>query len=106
MTWSLAERFAAALGLSAADRVTRCARMAAFTYPVAFTPDERSVLTTAARMLAQALTQRAPRTTSGADRGAARLMAPMLGPETSAWPSPPATSPPAAASRSAVTGTT
>ncbi|CAM5425596.1 SpoIIE family protein phosphatase [Streptomyces tanashiensis] len=36
---------------------TMGAWMAAFTYPVAFTPDERSVLTTVARMLAQALTR-------------------------------------------------
>lgn len=57
-TWPLASRFArrswAFLPLVNAGR-TIGAWMAAFRQPVAFTPDERSVLTTVARMLAQAL---------------------------------------------------
>ncbi|WP_030987978.1 ATP-binding SpoIIE family protein phosphatase [Streptomyces sp. NRRL S-1813] len=57
-TWPLAARFRrtswAFLPLVNAGR-TIGAWMAAFTQPVAFTPDERSVLTTVARMLAQAL---------------------------------------------------
>ncbi|EPJ41492.1 hypothetical protein STAFG_1434 [Streptomyces afghaniensis 772] len=58
LTWPLAQRFGrrswAFLPLTVAGR-TMGAWMAAFTYPVAFTPDERSVLATVARMLAQAL---------------------------------------------------
>ncbi|MER0481150.1 SpoIIE family protein phosphatase [Streptomyces sp. Edi2] len=57
-TWPLAARFRrtswAFLPLVNAGR-TIGAWMAAFAQPVAFTPDERSVLTTVARMLAQAL---------------------------------------------------
>ncbi|MFF4603748.1 SpoIIE family protein phosphatase [Streptomyces sp. NPDC001339] len=57
-TWPLAARFGrtswAFLPLVNAGR-TIGAWMAAFAEPVAFTPDERSVLTTVARMLAQAL---------------------------------------------------
>ncbi|MET9296501.1 SpoIIE family protein phosphatase [Streptomyces sp. NPDC003077] len=57
-TWPLAEIFHrhswAFLPLISAGR-TVGAWMAAFDRPVAFTPDERSVLTTVARMLAQAL---------------------------------------------------
>ncbi|MFJ9466439.1 ATP-binding SpoIIE family protein phosphatase [Streptomyces caniferus] len=57
-TWPLAARFGrtswAFLPLVNAGR-TIGAWMAAFAQPVAFTPDERSVLTTVARMLAQAL---------------------------------------------------
>ncbi|WP_438487147.1 ATP-binding SpoIIE family protein phosphatase [Streptomyces sp. S186] len=57
-TWPLAARFArtswAYLPLVNAGR-TIGAWMAGFAEPVAFTPDERSVLTTVARMLAQAL---------------------------------------------------
>ncbi|GAB2865989.1 SpoIIE family protein phosphatase [Streptomyces deserti] len=60
LTWPLAERFGrrswAFLPLIVAGR-TMGAWMAAFAYPVAFTPDERSVLTTVARMLAQALSR-------------------------------------------------
>ncbi|ANP48297.1 anti-sigma regulatory factor (Ser/Thr protein kinase) [Streptomyces griseochromogenes] len=60
VTWPLAERFGrrswAFLPLTAAGR-TLGAWMAAFTHPVAFTPDERAVLTTVARMLAQALSR-------------------------------------------------
>ncbi|WP_078888848.1 ATP-binding SpoIIE family protein phosphatase [Streptomyces sclerotialus] len=57
-TWPMAERFHreswAFLPLISAGR-TVGAWMAAFGHRVAFTPDERSVLTTVARMLAQAL---------------------------------------------------
>ncbi|MFG2195048.1 SpoIIE family protein phosphatase [Streptomyces sp. NPDC048639] len=59
-TWPLARRFHrkswAFLPLIVGGR-TMGAWMAAFSYPVAFTPDERSVLTTVARMLAQALSR-------------------------------------------------
>ncbi|MGP3924504.1 ATP-binding SpoIIE family protein phosphatase [Streptomyces sp. 8N616] len=59
-TWPLAARFHrkswAFLPLIVGGR-TMGAWMAAFSYPVAFTPDERSVLTTVARMLAQALSR-------------------------------------------------
>ncbi|UGY92661.1 ATP-binding SpoIIE family protein phosphatase [Streptomyces gobiensis] len=59
-TWSLAEPFGrqswAFLPLIVAGR-TIGAWMASFGYRVAFTPDERSVLTTVARMLAQALSR-------------------------------------------------
>ncbi|MFC9266500.1 SpoIIE family protein phosphatase [Streptomyces zhihengii] len=60
VTWPLARRFGreswAFLPLIVAGR-TMGAWMAAFRHPVSFTPDERSVLTTVARMLAQALTR-------------------------------------------------
>ncbi|MBW1596341.1 SpoIIE family protein phosphatase [Streptomyces sp. JJ38] len=60
VTWPLAARFDghswAFLPLIAGGR-TIGAWMAAFSSPVAFTPDERSVLTTVARMLAQALSR-------------------------------------------------
>ncbi|MFD7133781.1 SpoIIE family protein phosphatase [Streptomyces sp. NPDC059894] len=56
--------------------------MAAFAYPVAFTPDERSVLTTVARMLAQALTRAgAAETQRELTDGLQRTMLPTLGPE-------------------------
>ncbi|WP_405912869.1 SpoIIE family protein phosphatase [Streptomyces sp. NBC_00963] len=61
--------------------VTIGAWMAAFAYPVSFSPDERSVLTTVARMLAQALAR-----AGVADNerelslGLQRSMLPMLGP--------------------------
>ncbi|NLU69568.1 SpoIIE family protein phosphatase [Streptomyces sp. HNM0574] len=59
-TWPLAERFGrnswAFLPLNVAGR-TIGSWMAAFSHPVSFTPDERSVLTTVARMLAQALSR-------------------------------------------------
>lgn len=68
LTWPLAERFGrrswAFLPLTVSGR-TMGTWMAAFAYPVAFTPDERSVLTTVARMLAQALTRAAPPRASG-----------------------------------------
>ncbi|MGH3313268.1 MAG: ATP-binding SpoIIE family protein phosphatase [Streptomyces sp.] len=57
-SWPLAEPFGrqswAFLPLTSAGHTTG-AWMAAFHHPVAFTPDERSVLTTVAQMLAQAL---------------------------------------------------
>lgn len=57
-TWPLAEPFGrkswAFLPLVVAGRTTG-AWMAAFSHPASFTPDERAVLTTVARMLAQAL---------------------------------------------------
>ncbi|MCP3819369.1 SpoIIE family protein phosphatase [Streptomyces sp. A3M-1-3] len=84
-TWPLAQRFGrqswAFLPLIVAGR-TMGAWMAAFTYPVRFTPDERSVLTTVARMLAQAL-QRAGVAESERELtvGLQRSMMPTLGPE-------------------------
>jgi anti-sigma regulatory factor (Ser/Thr protein kinase) len=85
LTWPLAERFGrqswAFLPLAVAGR-TMGAWMAAFSYPVAFTPDERSVLTTVARMLAQALTRAG---TAESEReltdGLQRSMLPTLGPK-------------------------
>ncbi|GGX93470.1 ATP-binding SpoIIE family protein phosphatase [Streptomyces minutiscleroticus] len=84
-TWPLAERFGrhswAYLPLTVAGR-TMGAWMAAFAYPVSFTPDERSVLTTVARMLAQALSRAG---TAESEReltdGLQRSMLPTLGPE-------------------------
>ncbi|GEC07667.1 magnesium or manganese-dependent protein phosphatase [Streptomyces spinoverrucosus] len=85
LTWPLAERFGrqswAFLPLTVAGR-TMGAWMAAFAHPVGFTPDERSVLTTVARMLAQALTRAG---TAESEReltdGLQRSMLPTLGPE-------------------------
>ncbi|MFJ8937686.1 SpoIIE family protein phosphatase [Streptomyces sp. NPDC102365] len=83
--WPLAEGFGreswAFLPLTVAGR-TMGAWMAAFTYPVTFTPDERSVLTTVARMLAQALS-RAGVTESERELtdGLQRSMLPTLGPK-------------------------
>ncbi|KUM79989.1 SpoIIE family protein phosphatase [Streptomyces sp. ISL-22] len=85
VTWPLAAHFNrqswAFLPLTVAGR-TMGAWMAAFAYPVAFTPDERSVLTTVARMLAQALS-RAEATESAQELtdGLQRSMLPKLGPE-------------------------
>ncbi|GHI06295.1 phosphatase [Streptomyces cellostaticus] len=85
VTWPLAQPFGrhswAFLPLTAAGR-TMGAWMAAFTYPVAFTPDERAVLTTVARMLAQALS-RAGAADSQRElaEGLQRSMLPSLGPE-------------------------
>jgi serine phosphatase RsbU (regulator of sigma subunit)/anti-sigma regulatory factor (Ser/Thr protein kinase) len=85
VTWPLAQRFDrqswAFLPLTVAGR-TMGAWMAAFAYPVAFTPDERSVLTTVARMLAQALS-RAGLAESERELtdGLQRSMLPTLGPE-------------------------
>ncbi|MFE3686747.1 SpoIIE family protein phosphatase, partial [Streptomyces sp. NPDC059095] len=84
-TWPLAQRFDrhswAFVPLIVAGR-TIGAWMAAFKHPVAFTPDERSVLTTVARMLAQALA-RAGEAESERELslGLQRAMMPTLGPE-------------------------
>ncbi|MDQ0991955.1 SpoIIE family protein phosphatase [Streptomyces sp. V3I7] len=85
LTWPLAAPFRrqswAFLPLTAGGR-TMGAWLAAFTHPVAFTPDERSVLTTVARMLAQALS-RAEATESVRELtdGLQRSMLPVLGPD-------------------------
>ncbi|WP_030193148.1 SpoIIE family protein phosphatase [Streptomyces sp. NRRL S-87] len=82
-TWPLAQRFEreswAFLPLIVAGR-TMGAWMAAFKHPVTFSPDERSVLTTVARMLAQAL-QRAVVADSEREltTGLQRSMMPSLG---------------------------
>ncbi|MEU9337797.1 SpoIIE family protein phosphatase [Streptomyces sp. NPDC048290] len=85
VTWPLAAGFGrqswAFLPLTVAGR-TMGAWMAAFSYPVAFNPDERSVLTTVARMLAQALTRAG---VAESEReltdGLQRSMLPTLGPK-------------------------
>ncbi|MEU6661551.1 SpoIIE family protein phosphatase [Streptomyces sp. NPDC046821] len=83
--WPLAARFRreswAFLPLVVAGR-TIGTWMAAFAYRVSFTPDERSVLTTVARMLAQALS-RAGITESERELtdGLQRSMLPTLGPQ-------------------------
>ncbi|MBW5482658.1 ATP-binding SpoIIE family protein phosphatase [Streptomyces bambusae] len=83
-TWPLAQRFGrvswAFVPLIVAGR-TMGAWMAAFKHPVSFSPDERSVLTTVARMLAQAL-QRAGVAESERElsTGLQRSMMPTLGP--------------------------
>ncbi|GHE80142.1 hypothetical protein GCM10018785_55320 [Streptomyces longispororuber] len=84
-TWPLASRFKrqswAFLPLTVAGR-TMGAWMAAFTYPVSFTPDERSVLTTVARMLAQALSRAGvAESERELTEGLQRSMMPTLGPE-------------------------
>ncbi|MFF3243042.1 SpoIIE family protein phosphatase [Streptomyces sp. NPDC002870] len=84
-SWPLAKHFGrqswAFLPLTVAGR-TMGAWMAAFKHPVTFTPDERSVLTTVARMLAQAL---ARAEVADSERelslGLQRSMMPVLGPE-------------------------
>ena len=85
LTWPLAQPFGrrswAFLPLTAAGR-TMGAWMAAFAYPVAFTPDERAVLTTVARMLAQALSRAgAADSQRELTEGLQRSMLPSLGPE-------------------------
>ncbi|MFF4347265.1 SpoIIE family protein phosphatase [Streptomyces sp. NPDC001530] len=85
VSWPLAQHFGrqswAFLPLTVAGR-TMGAWMAAFTYPVSFTPDERSVLTTVARMLAQALSRAgAAETERELTDGLQRSMMPTLGPE-------------------------
>ncbi|CAM5362805.1 MULTISPECIES: SpoIIE family protein phosphatase [Streptomyces] len=85
LTWPLAEQFGrrswAFLPLTVAGR-TMGAWMAGFAYPVRFTPDERSVLTTVARMLAQALSRAgAAETQRELTDGLQRSMLPTLGPE-------------------------
>ncbi|WP_415947426.1 SpoIIE family protein phosphatase [Streptomyces sp. KLOTTS4A1] len=83
--WPVAQRFGrqswAFLPLTVAGR-TMGAWMAGFAHPVAFTPDERSVLTTVARMLAQALSRASTAETERAlAEGLQRTMLPTLGPE-------------------------
>lgn len=83
--WQLVEGFGrqswAFLPLTVAGR-TMGAWMASFAYPVAFTPDERSVLTTVARMLAQALSRAGAQETERAlTDGLQRSMLPTLGPQ-------------------------
>ncbi|MFE7935275.1 SpoIIE family protein phosphatase [Streptomyces sp. NPDC057456] len=85
LVWPMAAHFGrhswAFLPLTVAGH-TMGAWMAAFAYPVAFTPDERSVLTTVARMLAQALTRAgAAETQRELTDGLQRSMLPTLGPE-------------------------
>ncbi|MFD7295987.1 SpoIIE family protein phosphatase [Streptomyces sp. NPDC059897] len=83
--WPLAARFErkswAFLPLIVAGH-TIGAWMAGFTYPVSFTPDERSVLTTVARMLAQALSRAG---VAESEReltdGLQKTMLPSIGPE-------------------------
>ncbi|CAL9498643.1 SpoIIE family protein phosphatase [Streptomyces sp. enrichment culture] len=84
LTWPLAQRFGrqswAFLPLTASGH-TMGAWLAAFTYPVAFTPDERSVLTTVARMLAQALSRAGTaETEKELTEDLQRTMMPKLGP--------------------------
>ncbi|MFD3941445.1 SpoIIE family protein phosphatase [Streptomyces sp. NPDC058579] len=84
VTWPLAQRFGrqswAYLPLIVAGR-TMGAWMAAFKHPVGFTPDERSVLTTVARMLAQALARAGvAESERELSLGLQRTMMPVLGP--------------------------
>lgn len=84
MTWPLAQRTGrrswAFVPLVVAGR-TMGAWMAAFKHPVAFTPDERSVLTTVARMLAQALARAGvAESERELSLGLQRTMMPVLGP--------------------------
>ncbi|MEU9861785.1 SpoIIE family protein phosphatase [Streptomyces sp. NPDC047971] len=84
VTWPLAQRFGrqswAYLPLVVAGR-TMGAWMAAFEHQVAFTPDERSVLTTVARMLAQALARAGvAESERELSLGLQRTMMPVLGP--------------------------
>ncbi|MFE3642450.1 SpoIIE family protein phosphatase [Streptomyces sp. NPDC059169] len=81
--WPLIESFGrqswAFLPLTVAGR-TMGAWMAAFKHPVAFTPDERSVLTTVARMLAQALARAGvAESERELSKGLQRSMMPSLG---------------------------
>src|SRR4051812_3812969 len=83
--WPLASSFGrhswAFLPLTVSGR-TMGAWMAAFAYPVTFNPDERSVLTTVARMLAQALSRAgAAETERALTDGLQRSMLPTLGPQ-------------------------
>ncbi|MFE3942607.1 SpoIIE family protein phosphatase [Streptomyces sp. NPDC059118] len=84
VTWPLASRFGrrswAFLPLIVAGR-TMGAWMAGFKHPVSFSPDERSVLTTVARMLAQALARAGvAETERELSLGLQRSMMPTLGP--------------------------
>ncbi|MFJ8695695.1 SpoIIE family protein phosphatase [Streptomyces roseolilacinus] len=83
-TWPLARRFGreswAFLPLVVAGR-TMGAWLAAFTHRVGFSPDERSVLTTVARMLAQALARAGvAESERELSLGLQRTMMPVLGP--------------------------
>ncbi|MFI6941437.1 SpoIIE family protein phosphatase [Streptomyces sp. NPDC050418] len=83
--WPFVQRFErrswAFLPLTVAGR-TMGAWMAGFAHPVSFTPDERSVLTTVARMLAQALSRAgAAESERELTEGLQRSMLPTLGPE-------------------------
>ncbi|MFG2625084.1 SpoIIE family protein phosphatase [Streptomyces sp. NPDC048473] len=83
-TWPLASRFGrrswAFLPLIVAGR-NMGAWMAGFRHPVSFSPDERSVLTTVARMLAQALARAGvAETERELSLGLQRSMMPSLGP--------------------------
>ncbi|MFD5190198.1 SpoIIE family protein phosphatase [Streptomyces sp. NPDC058357] len=85
VTWPLASRFGrrswAFLPLIVAGR-TMGAWMAGFKHPVSFSPDERSVLTTVARMLAQALARAGvAETERELSLGLQRSMMPTLGPD-------------------------
>ncbi|MGW9029180.1 SpoIIE family protein phosphatase [Streptomyces sp. NPDC055722] len=84
VSWPLGAHFGrqswAFLPLTVSGR-TMGAWMAAFKHPVTFTPDERSVLTTVARMLAQALLRAgAAETERELTDGLQRSMLPTLGP--------------------------
>ncbi|WSY83171.1 SpoIIE family protein phosphatase [Streptomyces sp. NBC_00876] len=84
-TWPLARRFGrrswAFLPLIVAGR-TMGAWMAGFRHPVSFSPDERSVLTTVARLLAQALARAGvAETERELSLGLQRSMMPSLGPD-------------------------
>ncbi|MEU6654816.1 SpoIIE family protein phosphatase [Streptomyces sp. NPDC046900] len=84
VSWPLAAHFGrqswAFLPLTVSGR-TMGAWMAAFKHPVTFTPDERAVLTTVARMLAQALFRAgAAETERELTDGLQRSMLPTLGP--------------------------
>ncbi|MER7724867.1 SpoIIE family protein phosphatase [Streptomyces sp. NPDC096323] len=84
-TWPLARRFGrrswAFLPLIVAGR-TMGTWMAGFRHPVSFSPDERAVLTTVARMLAQALTRAGvAETERELSLGLQRSMMPSLGPD-------------------------
>lgn len=84
-TWPLASRFGrrswAFLPLIVSGR-TMGAWMAGFRHPVSFSPDERSVLTTVARMLAQALARAGvAETERELSEGLQRSMMPSLGPD-------------------------
>ncbi|QDY77907.1 ATP-binding SpoIIE family protein phosphatase [Streptomyces qinzhouensis] len=83
-SWPLAQKLGrrswAYLPLIVAGR-TMGAWMAAFRHQVVFTPDERSVLTTVARMLAQALTRAGvAETERELSEGLQRSMMPVIGP--------------------------
>ncbi|MFF5156222.1 SpoIIE family protein phosphatase [Streptomyces sp. NPDC000348] len=85
LTWPLVQHFGrrswAYLPLTASGR-TMGAWLAAFSHPVAFTPDERSVLTTVARMLAQALSRAGTAESERAlNADLQRTMLPKLGPD-------------------------